>query len=214
MPTVTLAQIQSLVFERVDNDTLFYSTTQVTNAANEFYRIINAFCGINQQTVSIPGFSVANQLQYAVPAPLLFPMTVSFEGRMLRRLSLGALARNYRSWATDTTPKLGPPQRWAQIGITQFVVHPIDTLGGRDIAVTGLVEPTPLAASDDVIQMEDEYLTALVEYCLHRIQLKEGGKAFGDTMASFEASQKVIRDRSIFLSLKMPRYQVLAGSVR
>jgi hypothetical protein len=66
MPTVTLAQIQSLVFDRVDNNTLFYSTTQVTNAVNEFYRIINAFCGINQQTVSIPGFSVANQL----PSPL------------------------------------------------------------------------------------------------------------------------------------------------
>jgi hypothetical protein len=186
----------------------------ITAAVNEFYKIANVTCGINQMPVSVPGFSIAGQLKYAVPSPILIPLTASFEGRMLKRISLGALARNYRTWASDTSIKMGVTQRWSQIGIDKFVIHPIDSIGGRDISITGVVEPTPLVNSNDTISLEDEYIQMAVDYAAHRVQLLEGGAIFEQASLLLNKFYEGINKRLMYQGYKFPNYAIFKGPFR
>ncbi len=211
MPTVTLAQLQAYVYDRVENNSFLYTAQEVTNALNEFIRIANCFIGLNQSTVFVPGFSVANKLIYPIPSPILIPFQVSFDGRVLRKLSPAALARNYPRFATDNTAKSGPVSRWAPVGISQFLLHPADSIGGRAISVTGVIEPQLLGSAGDTIALEDEYIDMAVEYAGHRIQLKEGGKTFADASMSLQTFWKIMKERSRYRGLTFPRYWVLTG---
>lgn len=214
MPTVTLAEIQQDVYDQLEQNTILYTLQQVTNVINEGYRIINGFTGLNQATVSVPGFSVAGQLIYQSPSPILFPLECYFEGKQLRKMSLGALARTYRGWAADLTNKSGPVQRWAPIGITRFVIHPQDAVGGRDIAITGVTEPTPLVNAGDSISIPDEYLTMLISYVSHRIRLKEGGKVFSDASLLLQQFYRDLKRLGRFQTAKFPSYWILTGPVQ
>lgn len=212
MPTVTLAELLVRVYDQLEQNDQLYTFAQLTAAINESYRIVNAFCGINQSLVSVPGFSVANQLLYTVPSPILFPLSAYFEGRLLRKSSLGSLARNNRGWATNSTHKSGPVRSWAPIGITQFVIHPYDSLGGRDIAVQGVIEPTPLVILTDILQVEDEYLDMIISLTAHRAQLKEGGRVFANSSQTMlNEFYRGLKDRIIFRDFKAPTYKVLTS---
>lgn len=211
MPTITLSQLQGYVLDRLEQNTSLYPIADITNAINEFYRIANAFIGLNQKLVSVPGFSVKNRLIYQIPSPILFPINIFFEGTELDKISLLALARNHPRWATTTTAKAGKVQRWAPIGITQFVIHPIDAIGGRDIAVQGVVEPTPLLNANDPLQLDDEFLDMAVSYAAHRLQLREGGRPFSSSMLLMTRFYSLLRDRVIKRGADFPNYSALLG---
>jgi len=141
MPTITLAQLRSLAYDRVDNNTVLFPTAEVDSIINEAIRTLNLFTGFLQATADIPGFSVIGQRLYQCPSPILFPLKVQFEGRQLDMVPLRRLGEDYRKWATDVTAGAGPVSRWSPIGITQFVIHPADSVGGQYIGVTGVIEP-------------------------------------------------------------------------
>lgn len=214
MPTVTLSQLQQYALDRLEQNTALYPAADLTAAINETYRIVNAHCAINQAWVAVPGFSVANQFLYPVPSPILFPLQCRFEERTLQRLSFGSLAQKYRGWATDTTIKSGPVQRWAPIDITQFVIHPQDSLGGRGIEVQGVVEPNPLSAPGDTISVEDSYISMIVEGASHRLQLREGGKIFAQSSLGLQQLYRDIKSHTFLLSWKAPRYFVQQADPR
>jgi hypothetical protein len=122
------------------------------------------------------------------------------------------LARNYTRWAADTTPKSGPVARWASSGITKFVTHPIDAIGGRPILVTGVVEPTLLASSGDILSLEDEFLDMVVDYATHRVQVKQGGKSFADSSAYITSFWHILKERSRIRGMVMPKYWILTNA--
>ena len=189
-----------------------YGNTQITVAINESYQLVNSFCGVNIKTVAVPGGSVANQVNYSTPSPIMIPMELYFNGRQMRKLSLGALGRNYRSWLTDNTTKNGPVARWTPTGIKTFAIHPADAVGGQSITITGVIEPTLLSSGSNVLEIEDEYLTMMLELTVHRLQLKEGGKIFSDSSTMMLNSfYKRLANRTRFTGWKSPTYRVLTG---
>ena len=214
MPSVTLATLQQYVIDRIDNNTVMFTVPEITQFINEAYQVTNIFCGINQASVSVPGFSVAGQLLYQVPDPIIFPLQCSFEGRPLRKLSLSALAQNYRQWAYDNTTKSGPVQRWSPIGINQFVIHPCDSLGGRDISLIGVVEPPLLVNPTDVISLDDEFIDMIVSYATHRVQLKIGGGMFSQASLLIQSYWHRLKERMIYQDYIFPRYFVLKGTTQ
>lgn len=212
MPTVTLLQLQGYVLDKLEQNTQLYTNAQITAILNEGYQIINAFTGTNQSTVSIGGGTVTgNGAIYTTPSPIFIPLVVTVNGTMLRKMSLAALARNYPSWATDNTASAGPIQRWAPIGIGSFVIHPMDSVGGRAMTMTGVINPTPLASNGDVLSIEDEFLTMLIEYVYSRIILKEGGKCFAQGSLGLQTFYSKLKDKMIFNQLKFPRYFLLTS---
>ena len=211
MPSVTLTRLTSLILDRLETNTALYTNAQIAAVVNESFRIINGFCGINQATVTVPGGTIANQLIYNVPTSLLFPITVWVDGIQLRKDSLVRLSRDHQFWATDTTLKCGPIHRWAMIGVKTFVLHPIDSIGGRLLEMTGVIEPPTLVGGSDVISVEDDFLVMMVDYCAHRIQLKEGGKVFADSSTLIQSFYAKLKDRMILTGIKFPRYHILVS---
>lgn len=211
MPTYTLGNFQQLVLDRLDGNSVLYTTPELTRTINEALCVLNLYCGFLQSSIQVPGFSQANQLLYATPPGLIFPLRCQFEGRQLDRISLSQIGRQYYSWMTDTTVTRGPVAHWVPLGVSLFAIHPMDASGGQDILVTGVVEPTPLVNSGDVIQLEDEYATIIADYAAHRLPLKEGGKVFSDSSVGYQNFLRLMKSKKMWLSFKAPKYFVPAA---
>lgn len=208
MPSFSLSDIQALVYDRVEGNSQLYTASEVTAVINEALRVCNLFTGFVQTSVQLPGFTVANQLLYTVPSPILFPTRIAFEGRDLDKLGLRRIGQDYRNWARDTTNTYGPVARWIPIGITQFAIHPIDAIGGNNLTVTGVAEPTLLVNSTDVMQLDDDFAPLIVDYCGHRLVFKEAGKVFADSSVLIQTFWKAMKELKRWQSFKAPRYFV------
>ncbi len=208
MPDWTLAQLDELVLDRLEGNDLLYSLPERVAVINEAVRICNLFSGFNAITVELPGFTVAGQLLYAVPAPIIFPTRVAFEGRDLDKTGLKLAAMTYRSFCSDTTDTYGPVARWIPIGINVFAIHPIDSIGGNNLTVTGVAEPDQLVNPEDIVQLDDEFVTLIADYGGHRLCLKETGKTFADSSVLIQAFWREMKTLKRWSTFKAPRYFV------
>ena len=209
MPIFTLASLESKCLGGLDNNTAEYPLTEVDFVINEVIRLVALFTGFYKATVQVPGYSVAKQLVYNTPPGILAANVISFEGRQLQKISLKRLARERRNWATDTTDSKGRVEFWAPVGASKFVISPIDSQGGRDISVTGMAEPPLLVDPDDVMTLENEYVELIPEYAVHRLLLKEGGKAFADASLSLNEFYDKLKQRSRYEKLKLDKYRLV-----
>jgi hypothetical protein len=205
----TLADLRAKVLGRLDGNTNLYTTPEIDYVVNECIRTISLLTGFYRTTVSVAGFSVANQIVYGMPPSILIPSIVSFEGRQLTKISLKKLARQRRAWATDTTAARGRVAFWAPVGNGQFVITPADSQGGRDITVTGMTEPPLLVNPTDVISLENEYVEMVAEYGEHRLPLKEGGKVFADGSLALNDFYAKLKARRSYGDMKFPKYRLL-----
>lgn len=207
----TLAQLQTLVYARLENNTLFWTTAEVTAIINEAIRSSNILCGWYQDTVLM--LSVANQLVYNTPAGMLYPQRCQFEGVQLDPVPITRIGQNYRNWATQTSGVYGPVAQWVPIGVSYFCLHPIDSVGGGSIALTGVLEPPLLVLPGDNMSLEDQWVTIIVEYCASRLPWKEGGSI---AAAGAQLYQKgylpAMKARTNLQQMRFPRYFVLAGA--
>jgi hypothetical protein len=129
----------------------------------------------------------------------------------LGRSSLGSLSRTHLAWATDASVKSGPPREWAPIGINQFVINPMDSIGGRDIEITGVVEPVLLVNPADVISVNDDFETMIVNLAAHRIQLREGGKVFASSSLLLQGFYHELKQLCKLQQMRFPKYFVATG---
>lgn len=208
MPTFTLAALKQRCYDNLDITPGLYPADQVTANLNEGLRRLNLLVGWNQDTISVPGFSVANQLIYSVPAGLTLPMTVWFEERRLDKISIESIGMKYRNWVTDLTSTAGPVTRWVPIGTSRFACHPIDSSGGRLIEVTGLADVVPLVSDADVVNLEDQFVDALINYVRSRIRIKEGGSRFAQDSLAYQQMVSQVKPWLIWQGMKFPQYFV------
>ena len=179
MPWINLASIEANVWDKLDNNQLEFPEPQVRLVINEGLRRLNLLTAFSQNTVPVVGNTVANQLVYTTPNEIIIPMSVYVEERELSKEgSLWELSQRHRNWTVDTTATLGPTRRWAPIGLTQFVIHPMDAVGGRILEVQGVSPIVPLVKQNDVINLDNEFADIVVDYSYTRLLLKETGKSF------------------------------------
>lgn len=207
MPSYSLAKLRELVYERVEFG-LLYSIEEVDAVISEALQVANLFSGFNETSFELPGFTVANQLIYQVPVGIVFPTRVAFEGRDLDKIGLRQIGQRIRTWATDTTDTYGPVARWVPIGITQFCLHPIDAVGGNDVTITGVAETDKMVNPGQIMQLDDEYVTLITEYCGHRLVLKEAGKVFADASLLIQHFWHEMKRLKRWQGWKAPRYFV------
>jgi hypothetical protein len=208
MPTYSLAELETLVWNRVESNTILYTQPEVQAVISEALRVTNLFSATNEGSVELPGFTVKGQLVYQTPLGMIFPTRVAFEGRDLDKVGLTRIGQDIRSWATDDTNNYGPVARWIPIGIQAFAIHPIDAVGGNDLTVTGVFETTPMTKPTDVMQLDDEFVSLISEYGGHRLVLKEAGKVFTDASVLIQAFWRVMKRLKRWQSFKAPRYFV------
>ena len=207
----TLADLQAAVYARLENNSICFQTYEVTGIINEALRATNILSGFYQGTLT--AISQAGQLVYPTPAGMLYPQRVQFENTQLDPIPVTRIGQEYRTWTTDTTAKIGPVARWVPIGINYFCLHPADSLGGGTIFVTGVLETPLLVNTDDTMQLEDEYVTIVVEYCASRLPLKIGGANWAQASQLYTKSfQPAIKKLGAVQRFKVPRYFVLSGA--
>lgn len=208
MPTLTLANLETAVLDRLDGNSLLYTTPEVDSDLNDAIRVLNLFTGFNQQSVQVPGFTVINQFLYAVPSPILFPLRVYFNRRQLWKTSLRKLSYTNPNWLRETSAMGLPVQHWVPMGISTLAIHPADSAGGQELLVSGIAEPTKLVNPGDTITVEDEYAECIVELAADTLQIKEGGKIFADSTALYLKFLSKMREKKRWRSQVNPRYFV------
>lgn len=210
MPTYTLSYLQRQVYDRLDNNTQFFPTAQVTLAINQGMKRLNLLVGVSQATVPVPGWSQSNQYLYQVPAGIVVPLRVYFEGRQLETLSLASLARRYRNWIFATTANQGTAVlRAAFMGLTQFVLNPADARGGSMIEVVGIAPIAPLVNSGDQVYLDDEFADIVISYSVMRVLAKEGGQLFRDASGIYKEAMSNIKAMILWEGSNFPDYELL-----
>ncbi len=209
MPSFTLSTLQQMVLDRLDGNSTLYTSPETAYIINEAVRVVSLFTGFFRNTVLLPGFTVANQLIYPTPSGMLVPTFIAYEGRQLQKTTLTKLARSRRNWATATTAAYGRIDYWANNGIGQFILNPIDSVGGHALTITGIGEPPLLVDSGDVLVIENEYVELITAYCAHRLPLKIGGKIFADGSIEIKEFYSKMQERSRFEAWEEPKYRLL-----
>ena len=207
MPLVTLAMLQARVYSRLDNNQFLYPAFQVTAALNEALRVLNLSTGFIQGTYQMPGWSQSNRVWYDVPAQILIPLRVFFEGNALKRTTVWNLGASHPNWTAETTANTGiPVSFWAPCGLTKFAIYPADSIGGQDISVTGVLEPTPLVNLTDIVNLPNEYASAVDLLAAHVLQLKESSKIFSQSSADYQKYLSVNKHMTMWKGLTQPAY--------
>lgn len=208
----TLQDLDDLILARIENNNVMWETAERYDIINECLANINLITGFYQGT-SPALISGAGQLIYSTPTGMLYPQRVQFESSQLDPCPITRIGRDYRTWTTDTTAKLGAVARWVPIGINYFAIHPADSIGGNSIFITGVLEVPELVLPTDTITLEDQYCDLLVNAVYSRLVLKLTGPM---TLAGLSLYQKAIlpelKRLTVLSSMKWPRFYVMAGA--
>lgn len=208
MPSVTLGSLVSRVYQYLENNTLFYTRDDVVSAVNEAVRTLNLFTGFLQSSAPMM-LTVKNRVFYDVPSTILLLQRVKFRGRYLEPVGLTAYSNTEPNWMlARTTTRNIPVTYWIPIGMTRFALSPADGIGGGQMILTGVTEPTPLVTDDQVMQFPNEYDTTVIELAKHTVQLDEGGVIFAQAATGYQDFLSDEKKLSLFRALKMPSYYV------
>lgn len=211
MPLLTLNDLVARVYARLDGNASLYSLPRLVDAINEAIQVLNLQTGFIQTTVQAPNYSQTNRVWYDVPAGIVIPTRVQFEAWYLQPATLNGIGQMYPNWTSDTTANTGlPVSYWIPAGVTKFAIYPADALGGQDIQVTGVAEPTPLANMTDSVPIPNEFVSAFDLLAVHTLQLKESSTMFGQSSLDYQAFMRIAKKASMWRGMVQPRYFVEA----
>ena len=77
---------------------------------------------------------------------------------------------------------------------------------GRLIEVNGVSPITPMVLPGDTVDLDDDQVPTLIDYCRGRIMLKLGGKPFASASVSYQRFINEIRDMVIWEGYVFPQY--------
>jgi len=195
VPSTTLSSLSSRIYSRLDNNSTLYTQTEVTAAINENIRYINVVTGYIQGTGTVN--TVSNQFWYSTPAGIIVPTRLQWNGVFLEKVGLNQLGLRYANMLTETTSNQGlPVSEWACSGLRTFAIHPADSVASNTLVMTGVIEPTPLAAAGDVVQLPDEYTELVEDLAVVYLTLKEGAQIFQQSMVLWKRVQGKLKQWS------------------
>lgn len=209
MPTVSLSKLKESVYSQIDDNTLFFTDTEVTWAINEAIRLGNLFCGWITGTLDAPngGTTIADRVVYRVPYEMAVPQKVVFEGKELDKVGLFQLFRGWPDWMKDTTATTGDPvARWCPYALDRIILHPADAVGGGLLQITGIVTPDELVSDTDTISIPKTAITMIADYAAHIVQCKLGNVPLTQSMPMYRSYEALIKQYRIWSNYKQPNF--------
>ena len=211
MPLLTLNDLVARVYARLDGNTLLYGLARIVEQINESLQLLNLQTGFIQTTILVSGGSQANRVWYDTPEGIVIPTRVQYGHNYLQPATLNGIGQTYPNWISDTTANTGlPVSYWVKAGLNKFGLYPADALGGEDIRVTGVAEPTPLVNMTDAVPMPNEYVSAFDLLASHTLQLKESSAMFAQSSLDFQGYMRVMKKAGMWRGMIQPRYFVEA----
>lgn len=188
---ITLAQFRTQLVERLGPaGSTFWRTDELNAYIQETLRAWNMLTGYWRGKVNItPTGTIANQVWYALPSAMTSGMRVTFNGVPLNVASLDQLDNGRPQWEGETTADGADVpsvvDSWAPAGLTLIAIWPADAAGGNNLMCDGILITPILTADNQFIDIGEEDVDTLLDYCEHLCQFKEGGAEFAasvDTM--------------------------------
>lgn len=204
MPVLTLAGLRTRVYNRIENNSLFYPTVTVDLRINQAIQNVNLFTGFNQARTG-GGFSVANRLIYNCPPGVIFPMKIFLEGKELLKTPLQSMVQGARQILKPATGRA--PSYWIPIGLRQYCIYPAP-LGGKFIDIWGVTEPAKLVNPTDTMTLADEHANLVEDRAFITLTLKEGGKIFTDASKIYPKWLVRMKDLRMWEEFTNPKYWV------
>jgi hypothetical protein len=211
MATLTLSNFRTAVYDRLEQNTRFYTSAEITRCCNDAVRTLNIFTGFI--TGSATFVARANCHIYNTPPTILVPTRVQFDGRDLEPIPLKDLIQHSPRWLQETTTNFGPVSTWSAVGLhlaRKLVIHPASANGGALVKVFGVTEPTELVDADDEITLPTEYADILYALAAHEAMMKCGGVVARDAMLLYTQFLKRMTSLKRFQAKVNPRFWVEA----
>src|SRR5579872_813316 len=209
MPAYTMTDLENRVYAALDNNSALYPQAEVDLELNCTIQWVNLYLALVQTASDL--ISVAGHYLYTIPAGMLFPTRVQFEGRALQKESLRVISTRDRSWLTQTTATGRPVRHWVPIDLQTFAIHPADAIGGRDIQVTGVADPANLIPAQPLIK-DDQTVEIICDMTTANLQLKEAGAIFAKSSLAYQRAVRFLKARSRWEALRFPPYFVRTES--
>ena len=164
--------------------TNFWSTSEINAYINEALRVWNILTGYNRDFYSSVAVTSATQVytitQFTGSANPLFILRVESATDLttFSTIDLRALSHYVPTWFSETAATI---QNWAQIGQNNVIVYPKPT--ASLLLNVYAVDLADIPASDAAyIQVSEEDMPAIIDYCTFIARLKESGSEFQESI--------------------------------
>jgi len=192
-----------LILSRLENNDQFFPRDHVRKVLNLCIRNTNLWIGWYQGSVAIP--TVKDRVAYDVPNSMIFPMSLSLEGRVINKSSFDALVSdNQRLWVENTANTGIQMSDWSLVGIRKFVVYPADSRGGRSMFLSGVMEPPVFDAESSVVTIPVNVYNSIIDYASHLIQVKLSGQPFMQSMAFYKVYANFMKLNMVWRGASQP----------
>lgn len=175
----TRATLRTRISERLLST--FWSSTELNLYINEALRVWNVLTGY-QRTVETNTVSSASTPFYArsvFTGTGIILLRIENANTHLDQVTLEEIDAYAANWISFTDATV---TGWCHVGLNQILLNPIPSTSFS--ATTYYVDASPIPSSDgSYIQVGDEDLPAIVDYCVFIARLKESGSEFQESMA-------------------------------
>jgi len=174
-----------LILSRLENNDQFFPRDHVRKTINLCIRNTNLWLGWYQGSVIIP--TVKDRVAYDVPNNMIFPMSLSLEGRVINKAAFDStVADNQKLWRESTANTGVQMSDWSLMGIRKFVVYPADSRGGRAMSLSGVMEPPVFDTEASVVTIPVNVYNTIVDYASHAIQIRISGQPYLQSMQFYK----------------------------
>ncbi len=178
---MTVAQIQTRIWNRLDDDGTYYPSSEVLGAINEGQRLFVLLTLCLEKTATLSDIQLVSYrlLQQSGFEDFLCPLRIRVSGgARLQASRLGELDALDDDWQATA----GTPDRYAVLGLDLLCLNKQPASSGTDLSITYAHAPAIITAVGSSPEIPAEYHTDLVDYAIHALRVKEGGKDFLDTL--------------------------------
>lgn len=194
-----------VVLSRLENNDRFYTREHIRKVLNLCIQNSNLWVGWYQGGVTI--LTVKDRVCYDVPQSVIFPMSLTMQGRVINKSAFGALvADNQKLWKQNTANTGIQMSDWSLLGLKKFVVYPADSRGGRTMVLTGVMEPPLFDGESTTLNIPVNVMNAILDYASHLIQVKISGQPFMQSMSFYKIYSQAMRQLMMWRSQNQPYF--------
>jgi hypothetical protein len=171
-----LAQLQTLFYQQVGENTSFFRPDEATRILQEAFRVFNCLTGFWRGRVDM-GLTVADQHFYDTPAGMTYILRVEINRKPLSSTSLYDLDYGQPTWENETCTAGNLPEMFAPVGFNKFALWPASLEATNSLIVEGVI-PAPVLTNVGFVDLGQDELETILDYAQHIAQFKEGGQEF------------------------------------
>lgn len=148
--------------------------------------------------------TVAGQVWYTTPTPLLYDIRINWNDKPLGISSLINLDNAWPNWEGQVAGQSGIPSypsKWAPAGLQRFAIWPADAYSNNSLMIDGTADTPILINPTDTIDIGPSALTALSGYALHVVSFKSGATVLKKTQPFYDQFMAAAADENGILNM-------------